>query len=309
MELRTLTLAVMQKNDCCVFCRQTELIFLVSGIWTLYFKSRKSEMHCVEHWAKKNSKTSPQSLFKTRWDALGNHSRHFLKFEVFSTFLKIFQGSTLHGTVGKNFSFQKKPLKHVWTLGNNLENLRTLKFFWFFSWICSMYLPQILSPENRIQIFSVQKTDLIFLSLETLKSPAWNTRQKNSEKSPQSMFKTRLDTFENDFGQFWNLDNFLIFFWTFSKPDPPWNTGQFFFQKKCHKTCSKQIWTILGTILGFFAILNFLWFFCKNFRWLHGTLGKKIFEKIAPKHVWTLGNDFGQVLNFEFFPAFSLKFF
>ena len=47
------------------------------------------------------------------------------------------------------------------------------------------------------------------------------------------MFKTRLDTFGNDFGLFWNFEKSLIFFGNFRRLDPPWNTGQkmFFFQK------------------------------------------------------------------------------
>ncbi len=43
------------------------------------------------------------------------------------------------------------------------------------------------------------------------------------------MFKTRLDTFGNDFGHFSIFENFLIFFENFRRLDPPWNTGQKFF--------------------------------------------------------------------------------
>ena len=217
----------------------------------------------------------------------GKRLNAFFELWIFFNFFEIFRSLNPPWNSGKKLFLPKKAPKHVWTLGNNLDNLRTLNFFWFFSWICSVYLPQILSPENRIQIFQVQKTDLIFLSLENLKSPAWNTRQKNTEKMPQSMFKTRLDTFENDFVNFGILKMFWFFF-KFFKTRPSMEHGAIFFQKKCHKTCSKQVWTFLGTILGFSAVLNFLWFFCENFRWLHGTLGKKLFEKYAPKHVWTL---------------------
>ena len=35
------------------------------------------------------------------------------------------------------------------------------------------------------------------------------------------MFKTRLDTFGNDFGDFCNFENFLIFLKVFSKTLPP----------------------------------------------------------------------------------------
>ena len=40
------------------------------------------------------------------------------------------------------------------------------------------------------------------------------------------MFKTRLDTFGNDFGLFCNFEKFLIFFENFRQLEPPWNTGQ-----------------------------------------------------------------------------------
>ncbi len=71
------------------------------------------------------------------------------------------------------------------------------------------------------------------------------------------MFKTRLDTFGNDFGHFWNFENFSIFFENFRRLDRPWNTGQIFFSKKNYpKTCSKHVWTLLGTILGIFLFLK-----------------------------------------------------
>ena len=35
------------------------------------------------------------------------------------------------------------------------------------------------------------------------------------------MFKTRLDTFGNDFGLFWNFEKSLIFFEKFRRLDPP----------------------------------------------------------------------------------------
>ena len=45
------------------------------------------------------------------------------------------------------------------------------------------------------------------------------------------MFKTRLDTFGNDFGLFCNFEKFLIFFENFRRLDTPWNTGQKQFSK------------------------------------------------------------------------------
>ena len=45
------------------------------------------------------------------------------------------------------------------------------------------------------------------------------------------MFKTRLDTFGNDFGHFCNLEKFFHFFENFRRLDTPWNTGQKQFSK------------------------------------------------------------------------------
>ena len=45
------------------------------------------------------------------------------------------------------------------------------------------------------------------------------------------MFKTRLDTFGNDFGHFWNFAIFFDFFENFRRFDLPWKTGQKFFEK------------------------------------------------------------------------------
>ena len=41
--------------------------------------------------------------------------------------------------------------------------------------------------------------------------------------------KTRLDTFGNTFGHFWNFE--IIFFENFRRLDLPWKTGQKFFEK------------------------------------------------------------------------------
>ncbi len=40
-------------------------------------------------------------MFKTRLDTFGNDFGHFSIFENFLTFLKFFEDSTLHGTLGK----------------------------------------------------------------------------------------------------------------------------------------------------------------------------------------------------------------
>ncbi len=45
-------------------------------------------------------------MFKTRLDTFGNDFGHFSIFENFLIFLKIFEDSTLHGTLGKK-NFRK----------------------------------------------------------------------------------------------------------------------------------------------------------------------------------------------------------
>ena len=121
-----------------------------------------------------------------------------------------------------------------------------------------MYLPQILSPENRIQICLVQKTDLLFLSPENLKSPAWNTGQKNSEKLPQNMFKTSFDNFGNDAGHFCVFEFFLIFR---KLSMTPWNTGEKnFFKKKRPKT-RLDTWERFWTFWNFETFLIFFFNF------------------------------------------------
>ncbi len=108
------------------------------------------------------------------------------------------------------------------------------------------------------------------------------------------MFKTRLDTFGNDFGHFWNFENFLIFFENFRRLDRPWNTGQnFFFEKKLPQNMFKTRLDTFGNDIGHFSIFENFLIFLKIFEdsTLQGTLGKKFFRKNYPKscskHVWT----------------------
>ncbi len=71
------------------------------------------------------------------------------------------------------------------------------------------------------------------------------------------MFKTRLDTFGNDFGHFRSFENFLIFLKNFEESTLHGTLGKsFVFEKNTPKTCSKPVWTLLGTILGIFGILK-----------------------------------------------------
>ena len=70
------------------------------------------------------------------------------------------------------------------------------------------------------------------------------------------MFKTRLDIFGNDFGLFWIFEMFLIFLKIFEESTLHGALGKNNFRNNYPETCSKHVWTILGTISGIFAILK-----------------------------------------------------
>ena len=66
------------------------------------------------------------------------------------------------------------------------------------------------------------------------------------------MFKTRLDTFANTFGLFWNFEN--IFFENFLRFDPPWKTGE----KILKKFAPKHVQNTFGCFWErFWAFLEF----------------------------------------------------
>ena len=123
------------------------------------------------------SKNLTQNKFKTRLDTFGNDFGHFWNFANFLISLKIFENSTLHGTLGINF-FQKNHSKtRLDTFGNTFGHL------WNF--------------------------EIFFLKIFEVSMEHW-AKKSFSKNSPQNVFKTRLDTFGNDFGPFWNFEK--IFF-------------------------------------------------------------------------------------------------
>ena len=97
------------------------------------------------------------------------------------------------------------------------------------------------------------------------------------------MFKTRLDTFGNTFGHFWNFEKKILE--NFRKLDPPWNTGHKIFQKNFPQNMFKARLDTFGNTFGHFW--NFENIFFENFRKLDipWKTGQKFFEKFAPKHV------------------------
>ena len=98
--------------------------------------------------------------------------------------MKIFEDSTFHGKLGKNFSkkLSKLQSKHVWILlGTILDVFGFLKFFFDFF-------------EN-------------FLRFET----PWKTGQKIFEKFAPKDVQNRFGYFWERFWAFLNFENFLIF--------------------------------------------------------------------------------------------------
>ncbi len=286
-------------------------IFGFLKVFWFFWKFSKTRPS-MEHWAKNFfRKNYPKTCSKHVWTLLGTILGIFGILKIFWFFLKIFEDSTVHGTLGKIFfskkNYPKTCSKHVWTLlGTILGIFLFLKIFWFF-WKFSKTRPsdwakkffEKIKPkhvqntfghlwERLWAFFDFWKFFDFFESFRRLDRP-WNTGQKIfSKKLPQNMFKTRLDTFGNDFGHFWNFEKFFDFFENFRRLDRPWNTGQNFFSKKNYpKTCSKHVWTLLGTILGIFLFLKIFWFFWKfsKTRPSMEHWAKIFFEKITPKHV------------------------
>ena len=193
-------------------------------------------------------------MFRTHLDTLGNNFRPFWIFEYFffENFRKL---EPPWYTVHKFFSKKSSEniSRHFW------ERFWAFLDFWDF-FDCSQNLED-----------------------STLHGKLGKNLPKNF---PQNMFKTRLDTFGNNFEHFWKFDIFKVFFENFRSLEPPWNTGHEIFQKNCPKTCSKHIWTLLGTILGIFGFLRLFQLFSK-FRGLDPPwkTGQRFSKKFAPKHV------------------------
>ena len=292
----------------------------------------------MEHWAKNIlGKICPKTSSKHVWTLLVTIFGFFGTLKIFGIFLKIFENSTLHGTLGKSFS-KKMPQNtfrtRLDTFGNDFGHFWNFKLFLIF---------------------------LKFFEDSTFHGKLGKNFSKNLQ---QNLFKTLLDSFGNGFVRFWlefwkffwvflksfedstlhgklgkkifkkfapkHVQNTFGYFWepfwvilefwnffdifeNFRRLDPPWITGHKIFQKIRPKTRSKHVWILLGTILCVFGwnFENFLSFF-EKFRRLDTPwkTGQKFFEKIAPKHVQ---NTFGYFWvrfwanseNWEFFGFFQ----
>ena len=113
-------------------------------------------------------------MFKTRLDIFGNDFGHFCNFEKFFIILKIFEDSTLMEHWAKK-NLEKINPKHVQnTFGHFWER------FWAF-------------------FFNFEKFFIILKIFEDSTFHGTLGKKKFSKKLTQNMFKTRLDTFGNDF--------------------------------------------------------------------------------------------------------------
>ena len=96
-------------------------------------------------------------MFKASLDNFVNDFGPFWIFEIFRRL-------DLPWNTGESFFSKKMPQNTFGHLRTILDSFRNLQPSGFFSWIFSKYLPRNLSPGNRFQIVSVQKTEHKVLS-------------------------------------------------------------------------------------------------------------------------------------------------
>ncbi len=105
------------------------------------------------------------------------------------------------------------------------------------------------------------------------------------------MFKTRLDTFGNDFEQFSNFEIILFFFENFEDSTLHGTLGKNFFSEKLPQNMFKTRLDTFGNDFGHFSIFENFLIFLKIFETRPSNWAKNFFGKITPKHVQ---NTFGQ---------------
>ncbi len=109
---------------------------------------------------------------------------------------------------------------------------------------------------------------------------------------------------QNTFGHLWKrlraiFENWnsLIFLKLFEDSTLQ-GTLSIFFSKKLPQNMFKTSLDIFGNDVGHFCNFEFFWFFRKLSMNAWNNEQKNFSKKIAPRHVWTLGNDFGHFRNF-----------
>ena len=180
----------------------------------------------MEHWTKKLfRKITPKHVQNT----LGHFREqfgHLWNFDFFLIFWNHFEDSTLHGTLGKKHfrkNYTKTCSKHVGQFGNDFGRFWNFeKYFKDISktrpsmehWAkkffrknypktCSKYVWTIWE-----QFWAFLDFWKLFKNISMTRHSMEHLAKIFSKKLPQDMFKTRLDTFGNDSGHFWNFENF-----------------------------------------------------------------------------------------------------
>ena len=165
-------------------------------------------------------------MFKTRLETFGNDFGHFCIFENFLIFWKHFEVSTLHGTLGRKIFPKNVPQNmfktfldtfannfgHFWKIWKLFDfsktsrrldppwKTRQKKFRKNYPKTCSKHVGTLLG--TILGIFGKFENCSTFWKHFEDSTLHGKLGKKNSEKLSQNMFKTRLDTFGNIFGQF-----------------------------------------------------------------------------------------------------------
>ena len=244
----------------------------------------------MEHWAKKFYEKFTQKHVQNTFGHFWERFWAFLEFWKFFDFLKTFRSLDPPWNTGQKKIFFEKSTpktcsKHNWTLlGTILGIFGLLKFFRFF--------------EN------ISKTR------PSMEHWAKKVYKKNTPKNVQNTFRQ----FGNNFGHFWNYENFSIFWKHFEDSTLHGTLGKKFFRKVPPKHVQNtigQFWERFWAFLEFWKILDF-WNHFEDST-LHGTLGKKNFRKSYPRNMFktrldilgTISGLFGMLKVFYFKKSIS----
>ena len=156
---------------------------------------------------------------------LGTFFRAIWTNEIFSSFLKFFQVSTLQGALGKKKS-KKLPRASLDTFSNvfrDFETLKSFRFLWIFLESPGFTGHSVFRRKNQskhsqamfLGTFSdVFENFKVFLFLKVFSKPRpsrvhW--RLFSEEKLPQNRFGKCLDNIRDSFGHFRNIEIFHFF--------------------------------------------------------------------------------------------------
>ena len=199
-----------------------------------FFKNISKTRPSMEHWTKKVYKKFTQKHVQNTFGHFWERFWAFLEFWNFFDFLKTFRSLDPPWNTGQKKFFEKSTpktcSKHNWTLlGTILGIFGLLKIFRFFENISKTrhsmehwaknFFEKVTPKTCSKHVWTLWEQFWAFLDFWKLFENIWKTRhsmkhwaKKNFRKKyPQNMFKTQLDNFGNDFGHFWNFENFFIY--------------------------------------------------------------------------------------------------